>query len=59
MAKMMEIELIEGMEDDETKFGKVTYSCPHCHTFLGVGESSPAQGTEKLFGMGMSAMQGG
>lgn len=27
----MEIELIEGMEDGETKFGKVAYSCPNCH----------------------------
>jgi hypothetical protein len=39
IAKTMEIELIEGMEDENGKIGKVAYSCPNCHTFLGVGEA--------------------
>ena len=52
VAKTMEIELIEGMEDASGRMGKVAYSCPNCHTFLGVGEAA-ATSVESVFGMSM------
>jgi uncharacterized protein YbaR (Trm112 family) len=57
VAKTMEIELIEGMEDGNARIGKVAYSCPACHTFLGVGEAVGAS-VGSVFGMGIQqAMQ--
>jgi hypothetical protein len=52
-AKNMEIELIQGTEEEEMKFGKVAYSCPNCHVFLAVGEIAEGVGGGDLFKMGM------
>jgi len=40
-AKNMEKELIAGTGEGSMMLGKVVYSCPNCHFFLGVGEAVP------------------
>jgi hypothetical protein len=59
VAKTMEIEIIEGVEEGGMRFGKVAYSCPSCHVFLGVGESAAGPGGQNPFTMGMQNTMGG
>ena len=52
-AKTMEIEIIEGVEEPGMRLGRVAYSCPNCHVFLGLGESTGGAGGQDVFKMGM------
>ena len=59
VAKTMEIEIIEGVDDGGVKFGKVAYSCPNCHVFLGTGETATGPGGQNPFMGGMQNFMGG
>ena len=43
VAKNIEKDLIQGAADGNNMLGKVTFGCPNCHYFLGIGDIAPDQ----------------